>query len=99
MVEHHDFGAEATADEGGDDAHLLFAEAEHGGDAVADGDGRLGGVPHGHLLAAGVPIGDDAAIFHGCGGASIIVQAAGDQHVGLVADRCVVAFLLDGVGV
>ena len=46
-VEHHDLRAKAAADEGRDHPHLVLGEAQHPGQPVADGDGRLGGVPDG----------------------------------------------------
>ena len=63
-VEHHDLGAEAAANEGGDYPHLVLRKPQHGGQAVADGNGGLGRVPDREVLALVIPTGDDAPVFH-----------------------------------
>ena len=82
-VEHHDFGAEATANEGGDYPHLVFRKPQHCRKAVADGDGGLGRVPDRQVLGFVIPTGDDAAVFHRRGRAAIVVQSAANDQIGL----------------
>ena len=83
-VKHHDFGAKTAADEGGDDAHLVFREAKEGGHAVANKNGGLGGVPDGEPLRPAIPVGDDAPVFHSGGRAVVVIKAALQQQRGLL---------------
>ena len=78
---------------------MALGETEHGGNAVANWDRRLRGVPHRQLFALGVPTGDDAAVFHRRRCAAVIDKAPLDQHIGLATNRGVVTFLLDRVRV
>ena len=92
----HDLGTKTAADEGGDDPHLVLEQAQAGGDAVAQRDGRLGGGPDGHVVRAFVPIDDDAAVFHRAAGAAVDQDLALDDHIGLVGRLGIIAaFLVD----
>ena len=96
-VEHHNLGPERAADERRYHPHLRFGKIEHGRDAVADNNGRLGGVPHGQALHLVIPPGHDAPVLHGRGNAMIVVEPALDHYVGLFFGLGVVAFPLDDV--
>ncbi len=97
-IEHHDLGAEAAADERGHQPHLVLGEAEHGGEAVAHGDGSLGGVPDRELLGPRVPLRDHAPVLDRRRGPAVVVEAAPDHHVGLGPGGLVIPLLLGDVG-
>ncbi len=93
-IEHHDLGAEAAADEGRHEPHLVLGEPEHGREAVAHRDRRLGRVPDRQLLDPCVPLRHDATVLDRRRGAAVVGEAAADHHVGLRPRRLVVPLLL-----
>ena len=93
-IEHHDLRAEAAADERCDDAHLPFAQAQHGGKPIAQEDRRLRRVPYRQLCRTFVPLRDDAARFHRRRNTVLVSKAALDDVCGLGGGRGVVAVLL-----
>jgi len=64
-VAHHDLGAEATADVGGDHPDVLLGQPQQLAEIVADPDRRLGAVPHRQLAHLRIPLGHDATALHG----------------------------------
>ena len=96
-IEHHDLGAEAAADERGDDPNLRLGEAQHGGEPVADRDRRLGGVPDGQLGRALVPVCQNPAVLHRRRDAPIVREISPEDEIGGGACGLVVALRLNGV--
>ncbi len=94
----HDLGPKAAADKGRDHPHLGRRQAEQRRQAVADGDGCLGCVPQGEMLASGVPVGHDAPVLHGACRAAVDGDAALDDKIGLLTGGLIVALPLGEVG-
>ena len=96
-VEQHDLRPEAAADERRNHAHLPLVEAEHRGEPVAQEHRPLCRVPHRELVAAGVPVGDDAARLDRRRRAVVVAEAASDDVVGAGAGGRVIAAALPHV--
>ena len=62
---HVPLDAEASADLGGDDSHMLFRHAENGRDARPHSEGHLGGEPDGEETGCSVVGGEHPAPFDG----------------------------------
>ena len=97
-IEQHDLRAEAAADKRRDHAHLPLAHAQHGGKPVAQEYRRLRRVPDRELISARIPIGDNAARLDRRRRAVIVVEAAGDDAIGLGTRGGVVAAALPDMG-
>ncbi len=96
--EHHDLGAKGAAYERCDHSNLGLGQAQDLGQAVAHGDGRLGRVPHGQMLAFLIPVGNDTSVLHCPRRAPINDDAPLDDQVGPLSRRRVVALILNQVG-
>src|SRR4029077_1216380 len=71
-VVHHDLRPEAATDERRDDPDLRLEEPEQLGQAIPNGDGRLGRVPYRQLLGTRVPARRDGAVLD-CGGRPAVI--------------------------
>ena len=92
------FGPESAADEGGNHLHLRFGQAEHAGQAVADGNRRLGRVPDRQLFALRIPRRRHGAVLDRRRGPAVVEEPARDHQVGGGAGDSVVALALVDVG-
>jgi len=97
-IEHHDLGAESAADERGNHVHLALGQAEHRGEAVANGNRCLRRVPDGELGLGRVPSSNHAAVFDGSSNPAVVVEATFDDQIRCRERRLIVALALHTVG-
>ena len=93
-IEHHHLRTEAAADERRHYPHLVLAQPQHAGQAAADDDRRLRGVPHGQPFVVAVPVRHDAPGLHRARSAMVVDEAPPDDEIGPGGGPRVVALCL-----
>ena len=89
-----EFGAEAAADLGSDEADAVFFEPQHGGKDGAREVRNLGGCVDIQRAVGFAPLGDDAAGFHRAGNETLAGDALPDDDVGFLESLIDVAAAL-----
>ena len=97
-IEHHDLRPESATDERSHDTHLSFVETEHRGEAVANRDRCLGGVPDGQPAGTRVPFGNHTPVLDRRRGPPVVDQPPPDDDRCLLPSLFVVTLALDDVG-
>ena len=82
-IEQHDLGAESPADIGRDHLDVELREPEHVREAVADGEGRLGRIPHPEDTGARVVFGHHTTALEGTPAAPLDDEPLAENAGGL----------------